>query len=266
MNDNKVDRVSEKTTLIKTLMRENFRVFHKSELQAALPDTFTPNYLSRLLGQLVKQGFLEKIQNGLYMVESFMEFSPVLEHEIAMKLVEPSMISHYSAFRYHGLTEQIPRVIFSTTSGKTIPQKGRKDKRAGFKFRGVHYHIFKTTPDKFFGHMEETNFEGSYKVTDLERTLLDGLANPELCGGFGEVMFGFEEAVENINLDKIIDYALKLDVATARRAGWALEQIGVKKPSIIQLAQRNNPGYRKLVACDPARGEYCAKWRLQLNL
>ena len=50
-------------------------------------------------------------------------FAAAHEFEIAMVLVDPAMISHWSALHHHGLTEQIPRNVFVlTTTDACVPR------------------------------------------------------------------------------------------------------------------------------------------------
>ena len=156
--------------------------------------------------------------------------------------------------------------MFITTLKETsTPQNGVKGKKAGFRLDGVNYQIMQIKKDKFFGGIKIWRGEGYFDVTDLERTLLDGLSHPQYCGGFAEVFAGFEEKIEVINLQRIIEYAMRLEIAVARRLGWVLEQLKVNEEKIKCLAQHHSPGYRKLDSTGKAIGKYCAKWRLQLN-
>ena len=68
-----------------------------------------------------------------------------------------------------------------------------------------------------------------------------------------------------MDIDKLINYALRLDIAVCRRLGWVLEKLGVKETKISSLAQPNCPGYRRLDPSREPRGSYDSKWRLQLN-
>ena len=57
-----------------------------------------------------------------------------------MRLVQPAIISHYSTFRHHGLTDQLPRDLFITTIKETsTPQQGVTGKKASFNFHGIAY-------------------------------------------------------------------------------------------------------------------------------
>ncbi len=73
----------------------------------------------------LKDNWLERVKKGMYILSSDNTgISPIHEYEIAMYLVKPSMISHYSAFYYHNLTEQVLRDVYiSTLKNKHINYK-----------------------------------------------------------------------------------------------------------------------------------------------
>ncbi len=88
--------------------------------------------------------------------------------------------------------------------------------------------------------------EARVTITDPECTLLDGLSMPQYCGDFAEVLHAFETRAPTLNLERIIEYALKLDAATAKRLGWVLEHQGVEPSKLKRLAALPIRGYRKL--------------------
>lgn len=258
---------AQKTILLQNLLVQGLRVFTNVAVKdIAKQLNISTAYTNIILRNLIQEGWIRSIRKGLYAFTSMTGIQPIHEFEIAMKLVNPAMISHYSAFYHHELTDQIPRDIFiSTVGGVYVPQMGEKDKKAGFNLDGVHYRIVQLNKDKFFGAILAWKGEISFQVTDLERTLLDGLAAPQYCGGFGEVLNGFSEKVDSFNIDLLIDYALKLDIAVSRRLGWVLERLGIGDDRISCLAQLDHPGYRRLDPSNQPKGHYDKKWRLQLN-
>ena len=61
------------------------------------------------------------------------------------------------------------------------------------------------------------------KITSLERTFVDILDRPNLCGSWEEIWRSFEN-IEYLNLDKVIEYALLLGNATTiAKVGFCLE-------------------------------------------
>ena len=167
---------------------------------------------------------------------------------------------------FHGLTDQIPHTIFVLTpdpaASRHRPQYGQDHKVQG------HTYVFvQVKPERFFGVQSAWFGESRVDITDVERTLIDGLTRPAYCGGFGEVAEIFQEAIDRINLQKITDYALKLDSATVRRVGWMLQKSGVE-PQYLKPLQRalGGRGYRPLDPTGPHKGPCNKQWQLQENL
>ena len=69
-----------------------------------------------------------------------------------------------------------------------------------------------------------------------------------------------------MNLDRIIDYALRLDDTTIKRPGWVLEHSGVPAAELAPLRDHSITGYRVLDASGPQAGPYSSTWRIQENL
>ena len=265
--DAPVYSATQKSLLLQKLLLQGLRVFTNAAVKD-IADQININkvYTNIILRNLIKEGWIRNIRKGLYAFTATIGMQPIHEFEIAMQLVKPAMISHYSAFYHHELTDQVPHDVFiSTIKGVHSPQLGEKGKQAGFKLDGVHYRIMQINEDRFFGAITAWKGEVSFQVTDLERTLLDGLAAPQYCGGFGEVLHGFSEKISVLNIDKLINYALRLGIAVPRRLGWILEKLGVESTKISCLAQINYPGYRRLDPSSKPIGRYDKQWGLQLN-
>ena len=259
---------TKKSGVIQYLLSHGIRVFRREALESQIAKALALSYQSFgvLLYRLNCEGWISQIKKGIYVVEH--TATPIYEQEIAMALLkQPVMISHLSAFRHHQLTDQVSRVIQLTTlNNACTPQKGLKGKKAALTLRGVCYEFIKIEPQKFFGSERAWIGDGQYQVTDLERTLLDGLSHPHYCGGFQEVIAGLRQGFSEINLDQMIAYALRLDIALCRRLGWILEhlfQVGIDQ--IRCLAHKDHSGYRLLDPSAPQRGSYDPEWRIQLN-
>ena len=108
---------------------DNFILLEKFD-RAELQDSLT---------RLVKRGFLFRIEKGLYCVRNFQ--NPFV---IANAMQGDSVISFWSALNLHGLTEQIPNVVYSQS------QFQKRDKTAF----NVHYKFVKVKPEKMFGSMQ----------------------------------------------------------------------------------------------------------------
>ncbi len=254
---------SKSLQLVKALAEHGLRLFSLSEMRevAAL------NHLDikdgkNALYSLASQGWIHNVKRGLYALDSiFLAGQPIHEFEIATRLVTPSAISHLSAFHHHELTDQIPQIIYATTiSGSWIP---RYRKGQFFIFRGVRYRYVQVKPDYFFGIEYIWKNEAKIPITDIERTLLDGLIKPKYCAGFREVLHAF--SMHTFNDQKIIEYALRLDISVIKRLGWVLEYTGIDKRKLELLAEVPVSGYIKLDPSNENSGQYNKKWKIREN-
>jgi predicted transcriptional regulator of viral defense system len=232
-------------------------------------------YLRKLLHQLVASGWLVRLRDGLYAgagkLSGEMDIHPFA---IATHLVTPSAISHWSAMSHHGLTEQIPQSVtaftpkrFMTPSLRTRTKRNTLSKQA-WEIEGVRYEYVIVKPEFFFG-IEEIWVDQNFKVpvTDKERTMLEGFASPRMFGGMGEVLGILEQHVVELDIKKLVEYALRYGKSSViKRVGWALELTGVPPESVAPLARVPVSGYRVL---DPTRariGPCDSRWMIQNNL
>ena len=229
------------------------------------------SYLWEALHHLRRNGWIISLRRGLYALSSAAPgVIPVHEFEIAMALVDPAAISHWSAMNHHGLTDQAPRKVFVlTTTDCSAPRVrgGKAGRNAdGYPVGDTVYHFVQVKPERFFGTEKVWIGEARVTVTNVERTLLDGLSMPQYCGDFAEVLHAFDMAADRLDINAITGYALKLDAATAKRLGWVLENQGVPPGRLEPLAKPPIKGYRPLDSTGPRRGPCNRRWMIQENL
>ncbi|MBI4241829.1 MAG: hypothetical protein HY613_08940 [Candidatus Rokubacteria bacterium] len=259
------------TELVRKLAESGQRLFTAGEARRLAPSVgLSSGYFRQALHHLARTGWTVRLKKGLYSLSgSVPGVTPLHEFEIAMALVKPAAISHWSALSHHGLTEQMPRRVFVLTTARSVPRtRGAKRKRAeeGYPVGETVYQFVQVLPERFFGTEDVWVGESRIKMTDPERTLLDGLMMPRHCGDFAEVLHAFEARAPKLDVDRIIRYALKLDTATAKRLGWLLEQQGIKTDQLEPLREVPIKGYRVLDPSGPRRGACDARWMIQVNL
>jgi len=258
--------------LVRTLAREGDRVFTTMRARELAPAAgLSEGYLRQALHHLTRSGWLVRLRKGLYALSTSVPgATPAHEFEIAMALADPAAVSHWSALHHHGLTEQAPRKVFVlTTTEVSVPRtRGAKAKQNGQGFRvgETTYQFVRVRPERFFGTDKVWIGEARVTITDPERTLLDGLSMPQYCGDFAEVLHAFEARGTDLDPQRIIEYALKLDTATAKRLGWVLEHRGIELSKLERLAALPIKGYRKLDPTGPRKGPCSARWMIQENL
>ena len=257
--------------LIRKLSAEGRRVFTADAAREVAPSVgLSSGYFRQALHHLVRDGWIVRLKKGLYALSGVVPGTTALhEFEIAMALVAPAAISHWSAMSHHGLTEQVPRRVFVLTTARAVPRlRGKKamPSEPGYPVGETAFQFVQVKPERFFGIDQVWVNESRISITDPERTLLDGLMAPQYCGDFAEVLHAFERRASKLDVERIINYALKLDAATAKRLGWILERQGIASDHLELLRARSIKGYRVLDSSGPRRGPYETRWMIRVNL
>ena len=256
--------------LVRKLSHEGITVFTIPQIREIADSLgLSYNYLCQALHYLVQTNWVIRLKKGLYSLSSnAIGVSPLHEFEVAMALVTPAAISHWSALNYHGLTEQVPRTIFVLTPAKNIPRVRKKNinNSSDYIINGITYQFVQIKPEYFFGIKDVWINDSKVKITDIERTMLDGLMAPQYCGGFMEVLHILEENLTKINIEKLIEYALKLDQATIKRLGYILTMLGIEPTLLKPLQIVPIKGFRVLDPTGQHIGKYDKNWMIQVNL
>ena len=100
------------------------------------------------------------------------------------------------------------------------------------------------------------------------RTVIDGLRQPEYCGGITEVAKGLWMRHADMQPSKLVDYASRLRVgATTRRLGYLLELYKIApEDELARLRQSLTASYQPLDPNLPREGPHVARWRLEVNI
>jgi len=218
-----------------------------------------------LLDQLVRKNWLVRLVPGKYLVvplEAGLEGIPMADRFVIAREVLaplPYYISHYSAMELHGMSTQPVNAVYVT-----VPRQ-----RAGRHIASVAYRFVYANPRHFWGWTEMwATDQAQVHVSDLEKTLLDGAARPELCGGIAELAKGLWLRKGDLNEDRLVTYAQRLGhKAAIKRLGFLLETYALGGPETVEALQaRLNRRYALLDPTLPDAGPYRARWRLRINL
>lgn len=258
--------------LVRRLAAEGDRIFSIDRARELGSEVdLKDSYLIEALYHLRRGEWIISLRRGLYALSSSVPGAMAAhEFEVAMALVTPAAISHWSALHYHGLTEQAPRKVFVlTTTGASIPRLRKPHARRasdGYPVGDTLYQFIQIKPERYFGIKKVWIDEARVTITDPEKTLLDGLSMPQYCGDFSEVLHAFEARGKELDLNQIIKYALKFGVVIVKRLGWVLERQGVKLARLEPLMELPIKGYRKLDPTGPRKGHCNRRWMIQENL
>jgi predicted transcriptional regulator of viral defense system len=153
-----------------------------------------------------------------------------------------------------------PQLVVYVTS--PAPMRGRT-------VLGTEFRFVRCRQSDIFGTAEHwVEKHEKVVVSDVERTVVDGLARPEHCGGLTEVAKGLSMRRADVSAKKLVDYALRLGVgAVIRRLGYLMEACDIGKPDERgRLRGSLTSTYSLLDPVLPPEGKYLARWRLRLNV
>jgi predicted transcriptional regulator of viral defense system len=218
-----------------------------------------------LILRMVNRGVVSRLKAGLFILVPF-EMGREREYlgnpfVVARELcgTPDYFISHASAMEIHQMVTQPQLVVYTTT-----PKFLRPRIVLGTEFRFVRCKL-----EKFFGYSDHwVTKTAKVQVSDIERTIVDCLKQPEYCGGFSEIAKGFWMRREDIDPGKLVDYALMINVgAVIRRLGFLLELFEMEASRELErLRERLTMTYSILDPIMPAEGKFLARWRLKLNV
>jgi predicted transcriptional regulator of viral defense system len=208
--------------------------------------------LQDALSRLTKFQSLYRIEKGLYCVWVFQN-----SYVIANALLKNSTVAYWTALNIHGLTEQIPNTIYSQSTF-------RKNDKTVF---GVLYKFIKVKPEKMLGTMEMGYGSETFRVTDVEKTLLDCFDLPQYSGGYEELIRAFYTA--KINSLKLLKYGKQIgNLSVLKRMAFLSELFEMKKFDKFQQGVMSimNEKYSLLDPMGENTGDFDAKWHIRINI
>lgn len=249
--------------LLLRLSEQGKTIFSVRDAQAITQESY--NATKFLLGELVRKGWLVRLVPGRYLVvplEAGLQSIPMADrYVIAREVLDsvPYYVSHYSAMELHQMTTQPLNTVYVT-----VARRRKNRVIAGLRYRFVY-----ASARHFWGWEEMwATTQDQVKVSDLEKTILDCAARPELCGGIGELAKGVWLRRDDLDEGQLVEYADRLNhKAAARRIGFLLTTYGLGRPeTLATLEGFGSAGYDPLDPALPDDGPYDPQWRLRINL
>ncbi len=254
--------------LIMTIYSRNRLVFHLQEAAEILGGHASA---SKVLSRLIQHGIVTRLKPGTFRLVPFeLGFEKeylgnpyIVARELVLNRHQGAQtayyLSHGSAFDLHQLVTQPQLIVYVSSSSMIRPRI----------IQGTEFRFVRCKAKDLFG-LTDMWIDKNEKVwvSDLERTLLDGLKQPAYCGGFSEVAKGFYIKHQILDPQKLIDYAVKLDIgAVNRRLGYLMELYHIGSRIHWEFLQTTlTTTYQLLDPELPAQGQHIAKWRLRLNI
>lgn len=261
--------------LLEAVVQEFGPIFTLDQLKpVARMQGLSPTHLRVLISSLASGGWIEIIKRGTYVVKSPLYSGAIPPFAIAAALVQPMAISHWSACSHHGFTTQSPSMIQASTPKKVVTPDMRKGKaysprgRAVWQAYGLEIEFIHVNTKRFWGFESMwVNTWQQVNITDPERTTLDLIARPDIFGGIAAAFEILENALGQIEIKRLVEYALKYDTGSViKRLGWALEELGVPNADIVRLQSYPVRRYYPLDPGLDADAPKNARWHILENL
>lgn len=128
----------------------------------------------------------------------------------------------------------------------------------------------KVAESKLFGD-EDRRVDGHVvKVAQRERTLIDCVDRPDLCGGLEEVVRAFARRKDDLDADGLLRFVRRFDKPVAtKRLGYLLELVGYGDRELIWELEDAAGRLRRYVPLDKTRPVEGAtrdrRWELLVN-
>ncbi len=157
----------------------------------------------------LQKGYIERVRRDLYAVIS-METGQAIpnRYQIASRVADDACVSHHSAFEYYGYGNQVFYDVYFATEKRVRP----------FSYDGVNY-----CPLACQGKAGIIETETGVRVTSLERTVIDSIADFQKIGGLEELLRCLL-LVPSLDSNKLLD-ALELygQSQLYQKTGYILE-------------------------------------------
>lgn len=248
---------------------------------APLPSIEKADEIIRVLVRTGAISGVEGVHHVFRIDVPFAQILPVSDEQIIQEAHPCAVFSCLTALAYHSLTNIIPKCIYVTDYGVArehrIPLGTSPDdwidldlppaKRLS-NIGKTPVTWWRTKPEWDFGHMVGFSQGLGIYVTDVERTLMDGLRAPDYFGGISTVLLAFRDARERLIVDKLIAYVERLESGILRqRVGYLLDLLHLENPHRqVWISQLQRGGSMKLVATAPYSPVYSETWNLSLNV
>lgn len=247
-----------------------------AQLHRELPGPFTPDdaakaagvdraRAARLLRHLAEQGWVARVQRGLYTTVPLEAEDPATWRAdpwvVAAVALGPGYVGGWTALHHWDLTDQIfATTVFITTRG--VPRRGRT-------IGGARLELRHRPGSALFGTRRVWRDGAAVDVSDRERTIVDCLDDPSLGGGLRHttealVTYAGER---DVNWRRVIDYGDRLGNRTVfKRLGYIAETLHIGDDELLEAClERVSAGIGRLDPDRPASGQRISRWGLLLN-
>jgi predicted transcriptional regulator of viral defense system len=203
-----------------------------------------------------KKGYIKKIKRNLYAAISLDTNDVVANRfKIGCSVTSDAYISHHSALEFHGVGHQLFFEVYVSTEFEF----------KAFEFGGVTYRYCASKGNEgVLTYYTNRNV----RVTDLERTVIDCIKNPNKAGGFEELLQCLR-LITFLDGEKLMRYLKMYNIQFLyQKAGYILEHFMEElklTEQFFKFCQQNIMKSKRYLGYNGGNGlVYNSKWRLMV--
>ncbi|MDO8592668.1 MAG: hypothetical protein Q7R92_02760 [bacterium] len=237
--------------IIEKIILKFGRIVAINDMLSVFTEEYSKASAHNRIQMLARAGWFLRIKNGLYLIiENLSSRStsdmPLLV--ISEALNKDSYISLDTALNYYGMFDQYTKNVTA------INLKFSKN----YKFQGNNLKFIKITKKYYFG-FTQIRLDGKIiNMATEEKALLDFLY---LDNNFYSASLVYEKLKEHkndIDFDKLREYALKFGVSMQRKIGWLFDELEINSEKLLANSKKHL-GYSRFTK---ESEKFNAKWRL----
>ncbi|MBM3701242.1 MAG: hypothetical protein FJW68_10090 [Actinobacteria bacterium] len=249
--------------LINKLYENNKTIFTIPDVKKILNKDY--NQITDFLSELVKRKVLSRLKNGKFIIiprETGNNERYIGNWFVAAREVINSpdyYLGFYSAMNHWAMLTQPLHKIFIVSPQRQFVPKQLKD---------ILYIIYMNKKFIWGVSKEWVTQTQRVRISNLEKTILDGLLYPQHCGGITEISKGIWIAREKIDFSKLGEYVKKYNKnVIAKRLGYILEILELGTiPLNLDLRRYVKERYDILDPAMPIENKNKNTWRLIDNI
>lgn len=159
----------------------------------------------------LQKGYIERVRRDLYAVISLETGQAIPNrYQIASRVADDACVSHHSAFEYYGYGNQVFYDVYFTTKKRVRP----------FSYDSINYCAM-----LYRGNTGVIETGTGVRVTSLERTVIDSIADFEKIGGLEELLRCLL-LIPSLDPNKLLDTLELYDRGQLyQKAGYILESL-----------------------------------------
>lgn len=255
------------------------KLFYNNSSEWGLPDSMTK---AKFINGLAKLKIWDEIDllSADNKVKKLYSLPGASNYDIIHSINRNGYFTHYTALYYHDLTLQIPKVFYlnaehsvptsapkdSLLNQAAIDRAFAKDQRKSlneYTWNNFRVILLRGKWTNELGVQQIINEHGTFKITDIERTLIDAVVRPVYCGGVTEVLAAFKAAEESLDIEKLFHHLKKLDYLYPYHQciGFYLEKAGYTEDSMKKFGTLDMK-FNFYMTYNIRQKEYNERWKI----